>query len=283
LLITTRVAPSFHLNVYSAINSTSALTRLADAQTLSFSPNGELFFSSARTGNHEIWSINIDGSAERQLTNNSADDVAPLVSPDNNFVFFASNRSGKVEVWKMKRDGSDQSQVTFGGGGEPSLASPDGQWLYYKSALEKKFFRVSLTDGHDEIVFDKPSQDSVLAPTGDRVALTERINGENVLDIDSLPDAAVTKTFKYPVSHANPVGLAWSHDGSYIAYIITDESGLDPALWFQSVDGREPRKVADLHDDIFELSSLALSPDNSTIAVIQGTWSHDAVLIKGLK
>ena len=283
VLVTTRVAPSFHLNIYSLGDTVAGPSKLVDAQTVSFAPNGDIFFSSARTGNHEIWSIKSDGSGERQLTNNPSDDVAPIVSPDNNLVFFASNRTGKVQIWKMKSDGSDQSQVTLQEGGEPSLATTDGKWLYYKSALEKKLMRVSLIDGHDEIAFDRPSQDSVIAPTGDRVALTEKVNGENVLNIDSLADGSVMKTLKYPEPRSSPMGLAWSRDSKYIAYVLADVTGIQQTLWFQPVSGETPRKIADLHEDVFELSNLALSPDNKTIAVIQGTWNHDAVVITGLK
>lgn len=281
-LVTTLVSPSFHLNLYQTSDSAINQKRLADALAVAFAPNGDLFFSSSRTGDQEIWSIRADGSGERQLTNNPADDIAPLVSPNNDLVYFESNRTGKVEIWKMKLDGSDQTQVTFGEGGNPVLASADGRWLYYKSALEKTYFRVSLMDGSEEKIFDRPSQDSVLAPTADRVALTERINGENVLEVVSLQGEPI-KTFKYAEPQKDPVSLAWSHDAKFIAYVVATETGADGTLWFQPLDGGQPRKIADLHEEIFEPFSVALSPDDQAVAIIQGTWSHDAVLIKGLK
>ena len=283
VLVTSQVAPDFHLNLYRSSDPTSGPRRLADALTVNFAPNGELVFSSRRTGNQEIWSIKSDGSGERQLTNNPSDDVAPIVSPDNDFIFFASNRTGKIQIWKINRDGSNQTQVTFQQGGNPLVVSRDGQWLYYKSALEKKFMRVSIPDGHEEMVFDRSSQDSVLAPSGERVALSERINGENLLNVVSLPDGAVVKTYRYADSTATPVCLGWSHDDKYLAYILTDQSGLEQTLWFQPLDGQRPRKVVDLHEEVFEGSGLALSPDDESFAVVQGMWSHDAVLIRGLK
>jgi len=283
LLVTSQVAPNFHLNVYKSRDAVLGPKRLANAQTVNFAPNGEIVFSSARTGNQEIWSINSDGSSERQLTNSPSDDVAPIVSPDNAVIFFASNRTGKIQIWKMNRDGSNQTQVTHIEGGNPSSVSPDGLWLYYKSALEKTFRRVSIEDGHEELIFDRSSQDSALAPSGDRVALTDKVNKENVLDVVALPNGAVIKKFNYPEPKATTVCLIWSHDEKYLAYVLTDEAGQQQTLWFQPMDGKEPRKVIDLNEEVYELSGLALSLDDQSIAVVQGTWNHDAVLIKGLK
>jgi len=283
VLVTSQVAPNFHLDVYKTNDPGSGPKRLANASTVDFATNNELVFTSLRTGNHEVWSINSDGSNERQLTNIPSDDVAPIVSADNALVFFASNRTGKIQIWKMNRDGSNQTQVTLKDGGHPLLVSPDGHWLYYKSALEKKIMRVSMSDDNEEMVFDRSSQDSALSPTGDRAALSEKINGDNVLDVVSLPDESVIKTYKYAQPKSTPVCLVWSHDGKYLAYVLADETGLEQTLWFQPLDQPEPLKVLDLHEEVFEFSGLALSPDGTTVAVVEGTWNHDAVLIRGLK
>jgi DNA-binding winged helix-turn-helix (wHTH) protein/dipeptidyl aminopeptidase/acylaminoacyl peptidase len=45
VLVTTRVSPSFHLNIYTLGDSVSGPTQLADAQTVNFAPNGDIFFS----------------------------------------------------------------------------------------------------------------------------------------------------------------------------------------------------------------------------------------------
>jgi serine/threonine protein kinase/dipeptidyl aminopeptidase/acylaminoacyl peptidase len=68
---------------------------------LGFAPNGKLIFSSLMSGNAEIWSINADGSEQRQLTNDPADDAIPVSSHDNRFIFFVSNRTGQAQVWRM--------------------------------------------------------------------------------------------------------------------------------------------------------------------------------------
>jgi len=283
LLITSQVTPSFHLKVYSLSDPDAEPRPLANAQAINFASNDEIIFSSARTGNQEIWSINSDGSNERQLTNNPSDDVTPIASADNTVIFFASNRTGKIQVWKMNRDGSNQTQVTFIDGGNPVSISSDGQWLIYKSALEKSLKRVLVEGGREESIFDRMSRDSAISPTGDRIALTERTNKENILNVIALSDQTVIKSFTYPQAKTLPIWLGWSHDEKYLAYVLTDDSGAEETLWFQPMDGAEPRKVVAFSDEIFEFSGFAISPDGKTFAAAEGSWNHDLILIKGLR
>ena len=76
------------------------------------------------SGNHEIWSINQDGSNRRQLTNSKDEEYYPVVSPDGGTVYFASTRSGAAQVWRMKTDGTEQTQVTNKTGGFPLSGEP---------------------------------------------------------------------------------------------------------------------------------------------------------------
>ena len=64
-------------------------------------------------------------------------------------------------------------------------------------------------------------------------------------------------------------------------YYVT-MNGSQNYLWRQSLDNdNRPQLIANLGND--EISSFALSPDESTFAFIRGRWIHDAVLIEGLK
>jgi Tol biopolymer transport system component len=284
VLVSSQVAPNFHLNIYQTQDPAQPPRRLSNSLSIGFAPDGGIVFSSARTGNREIWSIAPDGSDERQLTNDSSDDVAAIVSEDNKLIFFASNRTGKIQIWKMNRDGSNQTQVTFAEGGYPSFVSADGRWVYYRSAIQKIFGRVSIQDNKEERIFDRVGPDAALSPDGNHVAQSETVNGENVLNIISVPDGKTVATYHFAKPKANLIAFVWSHDGKYLAYILTDELESKHTLWFQSLDRQPARKMADLREgDVFESSGLALSPDNKALAISEGTWNHDAVLIRGLK
>ena len=75
--------------------------------------NGKIAFQSNRDDpNHEIYSMNPDGSGVARLTNISAADQRPSWSADGNKIAFDSNRDGNFEVYVMNADGSGQRNLT---------------------------------------------------------------------------------------------------------------------------------------------------------------------------
>ena len=283
VLVSTQVEADFHLNIFQTENPEAPPRILTNASTVSFAPDGKIIISSIMTGDAEIWSINADGSEQRQLTNDPGGDVAPIVSPDNNFIFFASNRTGQLHVWRMNRDGTNQKQITTTDGGFPLLASTDGYWLYYRSGLNGTLRRVTIADGREELVLNDMGRHLVVSPDASQAAFSERKNQETFLNVVSLPDAKLLKSFATADPPLNLAHLAWSQDGKYLAYVLTDDKRENGKLWFQDLDSDKPRQIADLSGDtIAELSALALSPDGKSFAAIKGNWKHDAVLIKGL-
>ena len=74
-----------------------------------FSPDGrEIAYHSTRDGDAEIWIRSTDpaNSAERQLTDDSAEDVLPAWSPDGEWIAFLSNREGPHHLFVARADGS---------------------------------------------------------------------------------------------------------------------------------------------------------------------------------
>jgi Tol biopolymer transport system component len=254
---------------------------LADAVAFAFAPNGSIFFSSDMTGNDEIWCVNADGGARRQLTNNSGVETSPVVSSDNNLIFFASNRTGAVHVWRMNADGSNQTQITQNEGGFPIFVSPDGHWLYYHHGLQRTLWRVSTKGGEEQLVLNKEKYRFAVSPDGLQAAFSEREGEERILTIVSLADGQIFKTFRLSDRKARLPEIAWSPDGKSLAYITTDSKFENNILWLQSLDGGTPQQVAALGDERIE--HLAVVPGGKSFAVAQGGWKHDAVLISGLK
>jgi Tol biopolymer transport system component len=70
---------------------------------------GRIVFS---RGTDDIWMVNADGSAPKQLTTNPANDFDPALSPDGKRIAFRSERDGNNEVYVMNTDGSHQRDVS---------------------------------------------------------------------------------------------------------------------------------------------------------------------------
>ncbi|HSK72121.1 MAG TPA: DUF5050 domain-containing protein, partial [Pyrinomonadaceae bacterium] len=284
VLVSTHVKQNFRIYLLNMENPSAKPKMLADGSWAAFAPNGKIVFPSVMSGNDEIWSINADGSEQRQLTNNAADESAPVVSPDGNRIFFASNRTGEAQVWRMNADGSNQIQITRKTSGFPVSVSSDGKWLYYHAGLQKVLWRVPTEGGEEQLVWDRINGRYSVSPDGSQIALQEKQGNENILMIVSLPDGQPVKTFKLADQSPRLIDLDWSPDGRNLAYILADIEYKNNTLWLQPLDGKAPRKIANFGDEeISETSGLALAPDGKNAAFVQGGWLHDAVLLRGLK
>lgn len=74
-----------------------------------------IVFTSNRNGNGDLYLINSDGTGERRLTNDPADDGAATWSPDSTQLIFDSNRDGDYELYRMDLNGAipNATQLTF--------------------------------------------------------------------------------------------------------------------------------------------------------------------------
>jgi Tol biopolymer transport system component/DNA-binding winged helix-turn-helix (wHTH) protein len=282
-LVSTQIKQDFRLYVFD-IENKSEKRFLTDAARAAFAPDGRIYFASTMSGNDEIWSINLDGSGQRQLTNDPAGDGSPIVSPEGKSVFFASNRSGEAHVWRMSSDGSNQTQITRKGGGVPVFASSDGTSLYYRHAINGTLWLVSLENGEESLFLDQSKPFFAFSPDGSMVAFEERKGEKPSLTIISPHDSRAIKSFELPKEKSRLLEFAWLPNGKSIMYLMSDVEYKKTALYEQPFNGEPVRKIVDLDDEqLSETLSLTISPDGKSFALVQGGWKHDAVLLRGLK
>lgn len=79
-----------------------------------WSPDGvHIAFSSNHTGNDEVWVVDAQTRALRQLTFNDWEwDKHPTWSPDGRQIAFFSNRTGRSQIWVMEGDGANQRNIS---------------------------------------------------------------------------------------------------------------------------------------------------------------------------
>ena len=109
------------------------ITELGPSYLHGWSPDGRrLAYCAERGGQYDVYTIDVDGGPELQLTNLPGLDDGPEYSPDGQHIWFNSTRSGLMQVWRMKVDGSDVThQVDHPANCWFPHVSPDGQWVVY--------------------------------------------------------------------------------------------------------------------------------------------------------
>jgi Tol biopolymer transport system component len=83
----------------------------------------------------DIFTADLKGNIQKQLTNTPGYDAEATVSPKGDRIIFTSMRSGDLELYTMKLDGSDVKQITnelgYDGG---AFFSPDGSKIVWRAS-----------------------------------------------------------------------------------------------------------------------------------------------------
>jgi dipeptidyl aminopeptidase/acylaminoacyl peptidase len=123
---------------------------------------GLVVFASNLTGNYEIYVLNPATGLSTQLTNNTAQDIEPMWSPDGSKIAFASDRDGDYEIYVMRLDGTDVRQLTNNlaedrqprwqpdGNNIIFVSNVNGQWDLYSISADGAIVRQLTNDAADE-------------------------------------------------------------------------------------------------------------------------------------
>lgn len=107
-----------------------------------FSPDGrEVLMAIERTGNSDVFKMDLATRRLTRLTNNPAIDVSPSMSPDGRKITFASDRGGSQQIYVMNADGTDQKRITFGQGRyQTPVWSPRGDLIAFTRQFRGRFY-----------------------------------------------------------------------------------------------------------------------------------------------
>ena len=209
-------------------------------------------FTSRRTGNSDIYIMDLEGKNIRNLTDHPAWDFAPTFSPngrwmayvadrdiylmnlatkrrhrltegrspdwspDGESIVFTSNRSGQANIYKVDVNGEEVQQLTNeGSNGDPSW-SPDGESIIFNSNRDHGIFLsiyVMTADGRRQRRLADGSS-PVWSPDGKQIAYILGIAGSGVYVMNAEGKNSRRLTPENTWSE-NP---AWSPDGQWIAY-----------------------------------------------------------------
>lgn len=237
--------------------------------------SGTIVFSSGKSGDFDIWTLDLSSKDLKQLTHGDHLNDMPKWSPDGRSIVFVSNReNGVPELWIMNADGSNQTQLTRSNKyhSEPSW-SPDGKHIVcaanYNDGENIDIYAIKADGtGTPELLLSHPGWDAgpCWSPDGEYLLLSSSKAGSE----DIWEYKIMTKEWRQVTSHpARDFGPVYSPDGSQIAFITeADENSIEDAsadsdVWVMSRDGMTEHKITqNSKSDRY----ITWSPDSKYIA-----------------
>ena len=225
--------------------------------------SGHIVYTSTRDGNSEIYLMGSTGSV--RLTNNSAADTDPVLSPDGTKIAFASTRDGSSSIYMMDADGTDVVRLTNGPGDIQPAFSPDGSKIIFSSyrldiAAGKQGITVDLwimgADGTDQaVLFDDElgASNGRFSPDGTQIVFSY---GWHIY----IMDADGTNAVQLTTVEENMMP-SFSPDGTRIVYASTN-NGAYFEVWVMNADGTSPTQLTTTAGGA---DTPTFSPDGSRI------------------
>ena len=119
-----------------------------------------LVLSSGASGNPDLFIVALEDRRPRRLTAEASIEGLPSWSHDGRWIYYFSDRTGSSQIWKMPVEGGQPIQITKNGG-EESLESPDGKFLYFTKPKglswtfsESSLWKVPVDGGDATLVMD---------------------------------------------------------------------------------------------------------------------------------
>jgi Tol biopolymer transport system component/DNA-binding winged helix-turn-helix (wHTH) protein len=250
---------------------------LAELESIAWMPDGRVLYTSAESGNADIWVLDPATNRRRQLTSSPHDDFSPASSPDGRTIVFASDRAGVTGLWTMTDAGeSSVRQLTSGGDSRPSITA-EGTVVFQRGIIQSApiaLWRVPVEGGDAVRLTEGTSIRPAVSPDGRFVAYYWLTPERWVLAVLAMDGGQPLKVFPLSSTHCGRT-VRWSPDSRTIAYI--DCEGGVSNIWSHRLDGSRRRKLTELRSGHIE--TFDWSPDGSQLAWITRSQVSDVVLI----
>lgn len=252
----------------------AALLLVAASACGLLSSTGFIAYTIGEPGSRDIVVSKPDGSDRRVLTDDetgqSADDFAPVWSPDRQRIAFLSNRDGNVEIYIAVADGSSFTRITNTSVDESHIRwSPEGTRLAYISPTEDgrpAAFWLSLSNLlPNRLLFsDHGEADPAWSPQGTWIAFAVLEENGDSIGLDLRNPEGVNRV---QLSQSPDRAPAWSPDGKKIAFVSTRDG--DEEIYVVEVGETGPAgATAQVTDNPDRDFAPEWSPDGGRIAFL---------------
>jgi eukaryotic-like serine/threonine-protein kinase len=269
----------------SASQITSSI--FAGLSGIAWTPDGKVVYGSRASGNADIWIMNADGTADRQLTAHALLNVVPRVSPDGRYIVFMSNRAGAMNIWRMDIDGNNPKQLTQGSNDRLPLCTNDSKSVIFISdGPGNRSWKVPIDGGSPQQLTNYSVTGFDISPKDGRIVgsfLDEQAKPRRFrIGVTASDGGTPAEVFDFPEFFGTlgpgffDQSIRWTADGHALTYI--DTQGGVSNLWNQPVNGGPPKQVTNFKTDL--IFFYAWSPDGKKLALARGHQLSDVVLIR---
>jgi TolB protein len=226
--------------------------------------NDTIVFSSDRSGDLELWTLDVGTGETSQLTNIPGFDGVASISPDRQHVAFRHDTDKGHELWVIDADGSGERTVATGiaSDARPSW-SPDGTKLAVPTGADATAdISIVAADGSGSptvlVQDDDNDSDPDWSPDGRRIAYTRNKQIWVVAANGSSPPELF-------IDDNNATDPAWSPDGTLVAYV--GDRNAEPRLRTRKADGSDRKDLP--HQSGTNDADPMWSPDGTRIVFAQ--------------
>ena len=233
---------------------------------LQFSSDGSrLAFISVRSGSHEVWVSNSDGSNPAQVTTFGGPIVgAPRWSPDGHRLAFSGLVRDNMDVYVVNADGGGLRRLTS----EPSWEarsswSRDGRWIYFRSNRSgtEQIWKAPSEGGAAVQVTQDGALDAAESPDGKLLYYSKRLAP---FGIWSVPVTGGAGTCVIPKAPPNLWSVAGP--GIYFLDLAAAQNGSVPLMLFRFDTARISQLAT--------LQNARLAPADPDLTVtLDGRWA----------
>jgi Tol biopolymer transport system component/DNA-binding winged helix-turn-helix (wHTH) protein len=246
---------------------------------LAWMPNGqELIFSSNRNGRHELWRLNVSGTAQPTLVEGIADARFPTVSSarfrsHSRLVYQTFNQDHNIRLLRRGDDGAWNQSATFAASirdeQSPRL-SPDRRHLSFVSDRSGWFelWVCAYPQASECLQLTSFRQGYVgspaWSPDSQRIAFDARVDGNADIYVVRVDGGQPVRLTDDVAVETRP---SWSRDGRWI-YFRSDRTGTHQ-IWKMPVSGGATRQVTrnggyDAHE----------TTDGKSLYYVQGRYTR---------
>ncbi len=254
--------------------------------------SSQIAFTSWRTGNADIWLVNVDGTGLRNLTESTEQNSNPSWSPDGQRIVFNTQLvDGNREIYIMNASGGGAVNLSNHptADSRPTFSST-GEWILFESRRSGKaelyIMRPDGSDVRQVSDTDAPYYYWDWSPDGRFIVYMGEITpdrvGVHLYDVESNQITNLLENFWFNNPTCCIAQVDWSPDGGEIAFMLPNDGTLYRVDFATGVIravaymGGSPRRLAWLPDGGHIVVALNNNPGAEPPGTV-GTYRVDVI------